>query len=57
MLDDYWRRMTWKREDFERADLPVLYVTGWCDGEISGLLRMWRGMRARRKRPGRGAHP
>ena len=45
MIDAYWQRMIWKRADFERADLPVLYVTGWYDGEISSLLQMWRGMR------------
>lgn len=44
-MDDYWRRIQLTREDFERIDLPVLNVTGLFDGDQTGALFYWNGLR------------
>ncbi len=44
--DDYWKRITAQRADFERINLPVLHTTGWFDDDQVGALHYYNGMMA-----------
>lgn len=46
-LDDYWKPLNVTPEDFETLDIPALTITGWFDGDQSGALFYWSGMRAK----------
>lgn len=43
-LDDWWRRLYLNPDDFLRIELPVLAVTGWCDGDQAGAMYYWHGI-------------
>ena len=45
-IDDYWKRLVFTADDFKSITIPTLTVTGWFDGDQSGALFYWRGMRA-----------
>lgn len=41
-IDQYWKSMVPSRDDYARADLPILTVTGYFDGNQLGALRHYR---------------
>jgi putative CocE/NonD family hydrolase len=45
-LDEYWHDIHFTPEEFAQLDIPALTVTGWFDGDQSGALFYWSGMRA-----------
>lgn len=44
-MDDYWRRIRFAPADFERIEIPVLNVTGLFDGDQTGALFYWNGLK------------
>lgn len=42
---DYWRRIQFAPADFERIEIPVLNVTGLFDGDQTGALFYWNGLK------------
>lgn len=50
-MDAYWRRLQFTPQDFRRIDIPVLTVTGLFDGDQTGALFYWKGLRAHAKTP------
>lgn len=50
-MDWYWRRIQFTPRDFQRIDIPVLTVTGLFDGDQTGALFYWKGLRAHAKTP------
>jgi hypothetical protein len=45
-LDDWWKRILYTTEDFQRVSIPAFHVSGWYDGQLRGNGVYWRGMRA-----------
>lgn len=43
-LDNYWKRIQFTNEDFEKIEIPALHATGWFDVQEPGALFYWRGM-------------
>jgi uncharacterized protein len=48
-LNDYWRRISFTAQDFEKIELPMMLTTGWFDGDQHGALYYWRGFESRKK--------
>lgn len=48
-MDAYWRRIQFTPQDFQRIDIPVLTVTGLFDGDQTGALFYWKGLREHEK--------
>ncbi len=43
-FDDYWKNITFSKEDFAKIDIPALTVSGWFDDDQAGALYYWDGM-------------
>ena len=42
--DEYWERIQFRDDDFNKIDIPSLTVTGWFDGDQPGALHYWHGL-------------
>lgn len=42
--DDYWKKITLQKADFQRINLPVMHITGWFDDDQVGALHYYNGM-------------
>lgn len=43
-LDEYWKRVLFRPDDFTKINIPVLHITGWYDGDQPGALFFYDGM-------------
>lgn len=43
-IDEYWKKIIFSSDDFEKLDIPALTVTGWFDDDQPGALHYWKGM-------------
>lgn len=44
-LDEYWKRIQFTPDDFQKLAIPALTTTGWFDAGQPGALFYWRNMR------------
>jgi hypothetical protein len=42
-MDDFWKAINFKTEDFQGINIPVLHITGYYDGDQPGALHYYRG--------------
>ena len=42
-MDEFWKSISFTREDFRGIDIPVLHITGYYDGDQPGALHYYRG--------------
>ncbi|HBL25769.1 MAG TPA: hypothetical protein DD490_02930 [Acidobacteria bacterium] len=55
-IDAYWKSMVPSAEDYARADLPILTITGTYDGNQPGALRHYREHMTHGSAQGRARH-
>ncbi|MBI5458226.1 CocE/NonD family hydrolase [Methanobacterium sp.] len=44
-MDDYWKRIQFKDQDFTSINLPTLTTCGWFDTDQPGALFYWNGLK------------